>query len=61
VPANGKKAFTWYFQNQYTGVDIEAVGGLAGSTPASMVGISVYFPASCAYTIGFFGIVILEE
>jgi hypothetical protein len=56
-----RKALTWCLENQYTGPDIEAIGGLVGSTPASMVGIRSYFPASCAYTTGFFGLAILEE
>ncbi|GAA4818005.1 glycoside hydrolase family 88 protein [Litoribaculum gwangyangense] len=54
-------ALKWCLENQYTGPDVEAVGGLVGSTPASMVGIRQYFPASCAYTTGFFGMAILEE
>lgn len=56
-----RKALSWCLENQYTGPDIEAIGGLVGSTPASMVGIREYFPASCAYTTGFFGLAILEE
>ena len=56
-----RKALSWCLDNQYTGPDIEAMGGLVGSTPASMVGIRAYFPASCAYTTGFFGLAILEE
>jgi hypothetical protein len=56
-----RKALNWCLENQYTGPDIEAIGGLVGSTPASMVGIREYFPASCAYTTGFFGMAILEE
>jgi hypothetical protein len=56
-----RKALSWCLENQYTGPDIETIGGLVGSTPASMVGIREYFPASCAYTTGFFGLAILEE
>jgi uncharacterized protein YyaL (SSP411 family) len=56
-----RKALGWCLENQYTGPDQEAIGGLVGSTPASMVGIREYFPASCAYTTGFFGMAILEE
>jgi hypothetical protein len=56
-----RKALTWCLENQYTGPDLEAIGGLVGTTPASMVGIRQYFPASCAYTTGFFGMAILEE
>lgn len=56
-----RNALSWCLENQYTGPDIEAIGGLVGSTPASMVGIREYFPASCAYTTGFFGLAILEE
>ena len=56
-----RNALNWCLENQYTGPDIEAIGGLVGSTPASMVGIRQYFPASCAYTTGFFGMAILEE
>jgi hypothetical protein len=56
-----RKALGWCLENQYTGPDLEAIGGLVGSTPASMVGIREYFPASCAYTTGFFGMAILEE
>lgn len=56
-----RKALSWCLENQYTGPDIEAIGGLVGATPASMVGIREYFPSSCAYTTGFFGMAILEE
>jgi uncharacterized protein YyaL (SSP411 family) len=56
-----RQALSWCLESQYTGPDMEAVGGLVGSTPASMVGIREYFPASCAYTTGFFGLAILEE
>jgi uncharacterized protein YyaL (SSP411 family) len=56
-----RNALLWCLENQYTGPDSEAIGGLVGSTPASMVGIREYFPASCAYTTGFFGMAILEE
>lgn len=56
-----RKALLWCLENQYTGPDMNAIGGLVGSTPASMVGIREYFPASCAYTTGFFGMAILEE
>ena len=56
-----RKALLWCLENQYTGPDVEAIGGLVGSTPASMVGVRQYFPASCAYTTGFFGLAILEE
>lgn len=56
-----RKALSWCLEHQYTGPDPEAIGGLVGSTPASMVGIRSYFPASCAYTTGFFGLAILEE
>ena len=56
-----RKALSWCLENQYTGPDSEAIGGLVGITPASMVGIRQYFPASCAYTTGFFGLSILEE
>ncbi|MCB9081165.1 MAG: hypothetical protein H6555_05600 [Lewinellaceae bacterium] len=33
------KALLWCLENQYTGPDTEAIGGIVGSTPASMVGI----------------------
>jgi len=56
-----RKALLWCLENQYLGPDIEAIGGLVGSTQASMVGIREFFPASCAYTTGFFGMAILEE
>ena len=59
--STARKALYWCLENQYTGPDIEAIGGLVGNTPASMVGIRQYFPASCAYTTGFFGMAILEE
>lgn len=56
-----RAALNWCLDNQYTGPDIEALGSLVGATPASMVGIRQYFPASCAYTTGFFGLAVLEE
>lgn len=54
-------ALIWCLDNQYTGPDPEAVGGLVGRTNASMVGIRHYYDATCAYTTGFFGLAILEE
>lgn len=56
-----RKALSWCLENQYTGPDVEAIGGLVGSTSHSMVGIREYFPSSCAYTTGFFGMAILAE
>ncbi len=56
-----RNALLWCLDNQYLGPNVDAIGGLVGSTPASMVGIREYFPASCAYTTGFFGMAILEE
>lgn len=56
-----RRALTWCLENQYTGPDPEAIGGIVGSTSHSMVGIREYFPSSCAYTTGFFGMAILEE
>lgn len=56
-----RKALVWCLDHQYMGPDQAAIGGLVGSTPASMVGIREYFPASCAYTTGFFGMAVLEE
>lgn len=58
---SARRALSWCLENQYTGPDPEAVGGLVGSTSHSMVGIREYFPSSCAYTTGFFGMAILEE
>jgi len=40
---------------------MEVRGVLVGSTPASMLSIREYFPASCGYTTGFFGLAILEK
>ena len=56
-----RSALRWCLENQYTGPDTEAIGGIVGSTPASIVGVRAYFPASCAYSTGFFGLAILEE
>jgi hypothetical protein len=56
-----QKALGWCLENQYTGPDPEAIGGLAGRTNASMVGYRYYYDATCAYATGFFGLAILEE
>ncbi len=56
-----RKALLWCLENQYTGPDPEAIGGLVGRTNASMVGIRYFYDATCAYTTGFFGLAILEE
>ncbi len=56
-----RKALTWCLDNQYTGPDPEALGGIFGSTRASAVGYRYYYDVSCAYTTGFFGLAILEE
>ena len=56
-----RKALLWCLENQYTGPDPEAIGGLPGRSPASMVGIRPFFHATCSYTTGFFGMAILQE
>ena len=56
-----RKALLWCLDNQYTGPDPEAIGGLVGRTAASMVGIRYFYDATCSYTTGFFGLAILEE
>jgi hypothetical protein len=56
-----RKALLWCLDNQYTGPDPEAIGGLPGRSPASMVGIRPFFNATCSYTTGFFGMAILQE
>lgn len=56
-----RKALLWCLDNQYTGPDPEAIGGLVGRTNASMVGIRYFYDATCSYTTGFFGLAILEE
>ena len=56
-----RKALLWCLDQQYTGPDPEAIGGLVGRTNASMVGIRYFYDATCAYTTGFFGLAILEE
>jgi hypothetical protein len=56
-----RKALNWCLDNQYTGPDPEAIGGVPGRSPASMVGIRRFYDATCSYTTGFFGMAILEE
>jgi len=56
-----RKALRWCLENQYTGPDPEAIGGLVGRTNASMVGYRYYYDATCAYATGFLGLSILEE
>lgn len=59
--STARKALEWCLENQYTGPDPEAIGGLVGRTNASMVGYRYYYDATCAYATGFFGLAILEE
>ena len=56
-----RNALRWCLENQYAGPDPEAIGGLVGQTNASMVGYRYFYPATCAYTTGFFGLALLEE
>lgn len=58
-----RKALTWCIENQYTGPDPEAHGGIVGITEHSAVGAGhrPWFPVSCAYTSGFFALAVLEE
>jgi len=58
---SARNALTWCLENQYTGPDPEAIGGLIGRTNASMVGYRYFYDATCAYSTGFFGLAILEE
>jgi rhamnogalacturonyl hydrolase YesR len=56
-----RKALAWCIRNQYLGPDPEAFGGLVGVTPHSAVGYRQFFPVSCGYTSGFFGMAVVDE
>lgn len=56
-----RKALNWCLDNQYTGPDPQAYGGIFGRTSASAVGYRHYYDISCAYTTGFFGLAVMEE
>ena len=56
-----RKALTWCMDNQYTGEDSDAYGSLVGINHASGVTYRRWFPLSCIYTSGFFGLAVLEE
>lgn len=56
-----RASLTWCIQNQYTGPDPQAHGGLVGVNPQSAVGYRSWFRVSCAYASGFFGLAALEE
>lgn len=59
--AAARLALQWCRDNQYTGPDPEAFGGIPGVKPASAVGYRNWFRVSCTYTSGFFGLAALEE
>jgi rhamnogalacturonyl hydrolase YesR len=56
-----RKALVWCMDNQYTGPDIEGYGGIIGVTSQSGVTYRKWYPMTCSYTSGFFGLAILEE
>jgi len=56
-----RKALRWGVENQYSGTDPEARGGIVGVNPQSAVGYRHWFRVSCAYTSGFFGLAAIEE
>jgi hypothetical protein len=56
-----RKALAWCIRNQYFGPDSEAFGGLVGTTQHSAVGYRQFFPVSCGYTSGFFGMAVVDE
>ena len=56
-----RKALEWCMDNQYAGNDPDAYGSLVGITPQSGVTYRNWFPLSCTYTSGFFGLAALEE
>jgi rhamnogalacturonyl hydrolase YesR len=56
-----RHALTWCLDNQYDGPDIHAHGGVVGMSRQSGVVYRKWFPLTCSYTSGFFGLAILEE
>ena len=56
-----RKALTWCLDNQYDGPDLHAHGGLVGLSRQSGVVYRHWFPLTCSYTSGFFGLAVLEE
>lgn len=59
--AAARQALRWCLDNQYTGPDPDARGGIVGCSPASGVAYRRWFRQSCAYTSAFFGLAVLEE
>jgi hypothetical protein len=56
-----RKALTWCLDNQYDGPDLHAHGGVVGISRQSGVIYRKWFPLTCSYTSGFFGLALLEE
>ena len=56
-----RKALAWCLDNQYDGPDLHAFGGIIGISRQSGVIYRQWFPLSCSYTSGFFGLAVLEE
>lgn len=56
-----RKALGWCIDNQYTGNDAEAYGGIVGSCPQSGVVYRPWYTLCCTYASGFFGLAALEE
>ena len=56
-----RKALLWCMDNQYTGPDQDAYGSIVGITSQSGVTYRSWFPLSCTYTSGFFGLALIEE
>ena len=56
-----RRALHWCLNEQYSGSDREAQGGIPGVSPQSGVIYRPWFRLSCTYTTGFFGLALLEE
>ena len=61
--AVARRALSWCIANQYRGPDPQAHGGIVGMTEHSAVGAGhrAWFKISCAYTVAFASLAMIEE
>jgi len=58
---SARKALHWCLENQYSGPDKLAYGGLVGDGRRSGINFRFWYPMVCSYTVSFFGLAVLEE
>jgi len=56
-----RKALQWCLDNQYTGPDPHAYGGIVGDGRRSGINFRFWYPMTCSYAASFFGLAIIEE